>query len=165
MSQFLSCTSRLAALGLALATAVSTAACAQEGNATCGDAPATEITAFVVTTTTGDDCTNADIHFCYARKSTGAEECKLLDELMADDFESGEVNTFEVPLGKPIVPGDFDYFTIKNSGHGFLDNSWQMTGLRVVAIDRDGAPHLLYEEQLDEQMDEGDSYGSWQCEY
>lgn len=153
-------------LGLVVLSALTCAACQQRSTAVCGTLPSEPMVGVVVTTTTGEDGTNANIHLCVTRKSTGSEECLSLDNLEDDDFEAHEVNVFKRTFSTPIAVNDFGGFEIKNVGGGFLDNSWGMVGLRLEGVLQGGRTVLLYEESMDsESMDPGDSYDSSQCSY
>lgn len=158
------CGPSVAAAWLGVGAALAIGGC---DSATCGAAPTAPIVGFVVTTTTGNDSTDADIYFCFTRRSTGAEACELLDILSEDDFEIGEVNTFEWGLAAPIAPGDLEGFVIRNSGgaHLFADNEWDLEHLRVEGALEGGEIVLLYDEETAEKLSEGETYDSSQCEY
>jgi hypothetical protein len=132
----------------------------------CGDAPTEAIMGFVVTTETGDNSTNANIYFCYQLESAGTANCTLLDDPLADDFSPSEVNQFEVNTTSPIAVGDLEGFSLQNRGGGFLDNDWELVGLRVEAVLASGSTVLLLSaSDVSETLDEGDALDSSHCRY
>jgi hypothetical protein len=156
----------MATAALALGTVLALGAC-DDFEAECGGAPTEPIIGFAVTTVTGDDSTNANITFCYQRRSDGSEECELLDDPFADDFEQHEVNHFQVDVASPIAAGDLERFRLKNTGGGFLgNNSWDLVGLTVEAVLQSGPTVLLLRaEEMSVNLDEGDDLDSSQCTY
>lgn len=118
---------------------------------TCGDPPPQPIHAFLVTTITGHEPTDMNIHFCYQRKSSPSFACENLDTA-GNNFERDQTDSFKVPVAPPIEEGDLQTFMVKNTGGGFFENSWDMKALTVEAQLADGQRHLLYEEVWDSSI-------------
>jgi len=155
---------RFAALmaGLVLCAAAALSAC---GENACFNPPSQPIIGFVVTITTGVG-TDANIHFCFTRKSTSARECTLLDKAFSDDFEPLHEDTYNWTLETPIAVGDLHELIISNNGGSFLglDDDWTMKGLHIEAV-LDGEPPfvLLSDDDISEEMSSGDRYVCLQC--
>jgi hypothetical protein len=158
--------SKIATIGLALISVAATGAC-YEAPATCGAAPGQPIVGFAISVGTGEVGTSSNILFCFTRKSTGTEACRTLDHLFTDDFRPHAVDEFTWNLDDPIAPGDLDHFEIRNTGGGFLSNSWELASLLVQAQLQGGETVPLYEVEIPgyEYMSKGDSYDSSQCTY
>jgi len=129
-------------LGAALLAALGAAGC---GDTECGEAPPGAIHRFIVTTKTGFNATDMEINFCYLRKSAESYMCFDLDNSGVDDFERYDVNSFACRPSTPIAPGDLDRIKMLNAGGGFLENNWDMRGLRVEAEEEGGERTLLFE--------------------
>jgi len=120
--------------------------CSDFKSAECGESPNQEIDAFEISITTGDEPTDMNIHLCWNRKSTTDRECAYLDNEWVDDFEAWQTDTFTVGLSEPIEVGDLESFHILNSGGGFLEASWEIAGITLLAILPDNSTWLLYDE-------------------
>jgi hypothetical protein len=133
----------------------------------CGDPPDQPIQGFYVTTVTGDEPTDMNIHFCYSRKSGGGTfTCMNLDT-PGNNFERGQTDHFEVPAVPPVGVGDLDTFQIKNTGGGFFELSWDIRSLIVEAILEDGSRALLAEVIWDDDLNlsKGETYTQSECAY
>jgi len=91
-------------------------------------------------------------------------DCLALDNI-GDDFESGKTDTFTLSV-PAIAVGDFQEFSILNSGGGFLELSWDLAGLKLEAILESGTHHLMYDQpDVDTNLKKGESYHADQCEW
>lgn len=143
--------------------------CDEYDGARCSPAPDDDtITAFTVTTRTGEDQTDADLFFCFQLDSNPADQCAILDNA-GDCFDEGETNVFAVGAFTPIAPGDLDRFWLENRGGGFLgNNEWEIVTLQLDATTSDGSLVPLYRHagiECGNAIDEGDRYRPKRCGY
>jgi len=131
---------------------------------TCGEAPAVPIHGFEVTTVTGENATDMDIHFCFLRKSAADVECYELDT-SADNFEEWQTDSFQLGV-EPIAPGDLELFLVRNVGGGWFESSWDMHSVTVTALLEGGGRALLYDgTDIDVNIEKGESVPLDECAY
>jgi hypothetical protein len=141
--------------------------CSMYENAICGQAPVDPIEEFEVTITTGDEGTDRDVDLCL-NWSDGDRRCITLDELLRDDFERWETDTYTENPGRLTEAGDLLFFEIHLEGGGVFDTSWEIVALTLVGILENGDTWLLYDEQQIEcgkTIEAGESYRPMPCEY
>jgi hypothetical protein len=136
--------------------------CDEFASGTCGQPPAERLLSFDVTITTGDEPTDANIAFCFARKSADAWECTNLDSILDNDFEVGEVDQFNVEASPWVEAGDLRRMRIVNKGGGFFGESgWEVAALRITGNFEQSGAVTLYDEPAIEcgnRLSDGDTY-------
>jgi len=140
--------------------------CGDHDSAVCGGKVTDAISSFIVTTQTGSDQSDANIKLCVRTKTAAPERCEPLDTA-ANNFEEDAVETFDVAIS--VSAGDFDSFTIENSGGAFFgNNEWEVAALKVSAVLASGGQVTLYDEPdigCNNDVESNQRYYPMECTY